>query len=248
VKVTISKDGDAVLFFDAKIDLSGLRLPSHGRVYVEAYHRASYMRFDYGKVSDITTPRDRRLTDIEGGATPMFRVKVIDETSEHGQVLAEADALSPLDAEATAANHTPILPVVKADLGQEIWRVQFDTLDDRPVLELNKGVEGIERLAVGDDRFFALVYPGVIRTILHRVLRVEECFDLDGPSDNWCCQWLRFACALPGIMRPPRPESDDDPSVVDRQLEWIDDVTASFCAHHKVLERFVRMISSEERI
>src|SRR5207237_6506565 len=113
---------------------SDLKLPGQARVFVEAYHRASYMRFDYGLVSDLRAPANRQLSEIERGSTPLFRVKVIDDTSDTGRVRAEADAISPLDADQLDANRTSILPVVKADLGQDIWRVQFETADGRPVL------------------------------------------------------------------------------------------------------------------
>lgn len=55
VKVLNSDSGPPA--FDAKFDLSSVNLPAHARVYVEAYHRASYMRFDFGKISDIHPPQ-----------------------------------------------------------------------------------------------------------------------------------------------------------------------------------------------
>ncbi|MCI0361141.1 MAG: hypothetical protein L0211_21890 [Planctomycetaceae bacterium] len=245
VTVRLRTGTAAIPTFDAKIDLSDLRLPGDARVYIEAYHRASYMRFPFGLVSDLRAPRDCRLTDIDGGATALFRVKVVDEKGEHGCVLAEADGISPLDSDQTAADRTSILPVVISDLGHEIWRVDFDTHDGRPVLELNKAVETIAQIALGDDQFMALVYPSAVRQILIQVLRKEERWDVNGPLGDWQTQWLRFACSLPGIMAPPRPNGEDDSLLEDQQLEWIETVVEAFCAHQKTLERFIRAHPTE---
>jgi hypothetical protein len=147
VSIKLVRDGEAIPWFDAKFDLAELKLPGHAKVYVEAYHRASYMRFDYGQVSDYRPPEDRRLIDIEGAATAQFRLKVVDETSEHGRVLAECDGVTPLETDDRHANRTSILPVVIMELGHEIWRLDFETADGRPVLELNKRVENVGQLA-----------------------------------------------------------------------------------------------------
>ena len=243
--VSVKVSGAAIPSFDAKFDLGALQLPGHARVYVEAYHRASYMRFDFGQVSDIRPPKDRLLTEIEGGGTAQFRLKVVDETTEHGCVLAEADGVTPLDADEVAANRNSILPVVITDLGDQVWRVDFiSSPDGRPVLELNKNVEAVAQIALGDDGFFALVYPDVVRQILDRVLFVEKFTDTDGPDDDWRIQWLKFSCTLSGIMPPPQAEGGGDDSIEPRHDEWIDDTVAAFCRHYKILERFNRAHSA----
>ena len=239
----VTTDGGPVGSFDAKFDLSSLKLPGHAKIYVEAYHRASYMRFDFGQISDVRPPKDCRLTDIEGGGTAQFRLKVVDETTEHGCVLAEADGVTPLDGDEASANRNSILPVVIADLDDQVWRVDFDSPDGRPVLELNSKIDGVARIAAGDDQFFALTYPAVLRQVLHRVLRVEKIADVDGPTDDWRVQWLKFSCSLPGIMSPPIPDDDDDESVEPRQMEWIEDVASSFCMKYQILDRYNQAVS-----
>ncbi|MCO6455542.1 MAG: hypothetical protein J5I93_09625 [Pirellulaceae bacterium] len=246
ITVKLSNDGLPVPTFDAKFDLSALKLPGHAKIYVEAYHRASYMRFDYGQVSDVRPPKDRRLMDIEGGGTAQFRLKVIDETTKHGCVLAEAEGITPLDADEAAANRKSILPVVITDLDDQVWRIDFDSPDGRPVLELNKRIDGVSRLAAGDDQFFSLTYPAVLRQIVHRILRIEQIADVDGPADDWRVQWLQFCCSLPGILAPPKPDDDDDESVEQEQLNWVEDVAAAFCLKFKILERYNRAVVKED--
>jgi hypothetical protein len=225
--------------FDAKIRLDGLGLPENARVYVEAYHKASYMRFDFGSVGEIRPPDNRHLTDIDAGASALFRVKVIDETGEHGQSLAEADGLSPLDGEQTAANREPLLPVMTEDLGHAVWKLDFE--DDRPVLVLNRRIEDIHLIARGDDHFFSLVYPSVVQRILLQILQVEEHYDPDGDADDWRCQWLGFVCQLPGVGPPPKPERDEEVEQLwQRHMEWIDRVTGAFCEQYAIRDRFIR--------
>ena len=200
VSVKIYRDANSQPSFDIKFDISAFNLPGHAKVFVEAYHRASYMRFDYGHVSDIHPPRDRRLAEIESGGTTQFRVKVVDTTSELGCVLAEADGITPLDRNEAQTNRDSILPVLVTDLNDQVWRVDFDSPDGRPVLELNQKIEGVAQLALRDDRFFALTYPAVLREILGRVLFVEEFGDLDGPADDWRVQWLKFQLRFAGSL------------------------------------------------
>ena len=232
VQLSLIPQGSDPPAFDARIDLDGLNLPDAARVYVEAYHRATYMRFDFGTVGDIRPPDDRRLTDIDAGASALFRVKVIDESGEHGQILAEADGLSPLDGEQTNANRDPLLPVMTEDLGDAIWKLDFD--DDRPVLVLNKRIEDIHLIARGDHQFFALVYPAVVHRILLQILQFDGYFDPDGDADDWRCQWLQFVCRLPGVEPPPKPETDEaDERTRERQMEWIDRATGAFCERRR---------------
>jgi hypothetical protein len=226
VRLTLTRRDNEPPAFDAAIRLDGLNLPAAARVYVEAYYHESYMRFDFGRVGDIRPPADRRLTDIDAGASALFRVKVIDESGEHGRILAEADGLSPLDSEEAAANREPLLPVVTADLGHAVWKLDF--ADDRPVLVLNRLIDNIHMTARGDDAFFALVYPAVVQRILLHILRVEQHYDVDG--DDWRCQWLRFVCQLPGVSPPPKPANDEEfDQMCDRHLEWIDGAVLAFC-------------------
>jgi hypothetical protein len=235
--------------FDAKFNLADFSLPGDARVFVEAYHNASYMRFEYGVVSDIRSPSDRRLHEIDGDGTAQFRLKIVDGTVECGRVLAEASNIIPIDGDDESANRDSILPITYTELGHQLWRVSFDDGGDgRPVLQLNRNANNIRQRAAGDDEFFACVYPAVVREILQRVLIREEQADVDGPADDWRVQWLKFALTLPGVMLPPQPDPEDDEGSVSRQLGWIDDAVAAFCEKCEVLKRFNSRIPSDDEV
>lgn len=179
------------------------------------------------------------LRDIDGGASALFRVKVVDESREHGQILAEVDGLSPLNGDEAAANRLSLLPVETEDLGHAVWRLDFS--NGRPVLVLNRNIENMAVIARGDDQFFSLVYPAVVQNVLVRILQVEECSDVDGDADDWRCQWLKFVCQLPGVTEPPKPAEDgDEEALREQQMEWIERAATGFCERYQVRDRFVR--------
>src|SRR5215472_7002072 len=93
VSITLKKQEPDPPTFDARLNLSGMNLPSDGQVHVEAYYRASYMRFNYGTVAKTQCDVDRTLRDIDNRDLIYFRVKVTDDTGDQGRLLAEADGL-----------------------------------------------------------------------------------------------------------------------------------------------------------
>src|SRR5207249_3314596 len=86
----------------------------------------------------------------------------------------------------------------------------------------------------GDARFFALVFPQVIRQILERALRESTADD----QEAWRGRWLLWAQRLPGVIGPPEFSSSDEQELTEAQLEWIDDVVGSFCDQKTTLDRW----------
>jgi len=121
---------------------------------------------------------------------------------------------------------TPLLPVqFSAELDQQPWRISFEA--DTPVLKLNNRIDGIEKLATTDPLFFALVYPAAVREILTRILLIDQ--QAAGDDDEaWASHWLRWASRYTTM---PPPDSEDDAP------QWIDDVVAAFCSHHRAVDR-----------
>jgi hypothetical protein len=214
--------------FDAVVRCDGLHLPASARVFVEAYHKSDWMRFDYGTVADPTIPRDRRLTSFYRGARVLFRVKVVSAGKDSGKILAEADRIQPVGPDSDRESD-PLLPVRVVDgMEEQIWRVAWD---NGPILELNRREPEIKRLIVSDARFRWLILPHVLRTVLLRVLADESDADDDPLGDGIEKRWMEFALSLHPLP-PPRP-GDRDPELVGN---WVDDVVAAFCRRHRVLD------------
>lgn len=232
--VPISLTGSKPIWgFD--IDLTGItsyEFPPNARIYVEAYEQASYMRFDFGSVEKITpVSKDARvLTEFEGSDGVRFRIKVVDASLD-AKVLAEADGILPLAPEETEQNKLPLLPVRHYDLGQELWRIDFEEgTENRPTLLVNKFIE--DRTAfVRSPVFMSLAWPTILREILVRILVVDDYKELD-ERENWRCLWLNFARTfLPGRPLPP----DQDQEAI---YEWISDAVSAFCVKSTLLAKY----------
>ncbi len=228
VSIDLLRDEDGRRMFNIRLQLADMELPENARVYVEAYHRSGYQRFDFGTAAALKVPPDRRLDGISESATPLFRVKVVDRTAAHGRILAAVDKIRPASVDHQPADSRSLLFVEYEDLGQRIWLLDLD--GDWPVLKLNQDVAEISLIAGSDNHFSALVYPEVLRQILTRILIEDEHTDPDC-DDDWPSLWLKLACTLPGMSdRLPASKAD--------RLAWIENAVEAFCADFAVMDKF----------
>jgi hypothetical protein len=217
--------------FDAGLSLARYGLPGDASIFVEAYRQTQYMWFDFGKVGAIRIPVDRLLRDFDSPEGVLFRVKVVTNSDPHGLLLAEADQIRPRKSTDEDENRIPLLPVVPdEDMGDEIWRLDFD--GQQTLLRVNKTLGDWKTLAL-DPVFFALVYPSVLRAVLWRILEAEEWRDTED-MDDWRSRWLRFAVSLPGVGDPPGKEDEA------RLDEWIDSAALAFCRRQNIRATFER--------
>lgn len=222
--------------FHADFDLADHGFPPDASVFVEAYNATSYMRFAFGNVGVVTPPLDTRLVDITAGPLPKFRVKVVDTSTRFGLLLGVADKLIPLRPDEELAGRQSLLPVEFRELGNRVWRLD---LSDWPVLELNRRIADLGEVARSADSFSALVYPEVVRRILHEAVIELECTDPGLDDDDWPGLWLTYACALPGLSQPPEG-SDERARAL--QHEWIERAVDAFCRSREMRIRFERAI------
>lgn len=226
VRVTLRRDADGVLVFDPQLSFDGVAVVPTARVFIEAYYRTSFMRFDCGSVDAFEPPDDRRLTDIEGTGVVRFRVKVVDNTANDHRIVAVADDIVASVEKPETSGRLPLLPVNFSDaLGQQAWRVAFEA--NGPVLELNNRIDGVKDVARHDAAFFALVYPAAVRQILTQILLVDQ-QDAHEEGDEWWNFWLRWAARFSG----PLPKDGDEAPY------WIDDVVSAFCAAQTLVDRW----------
>ncbi|MDB6080195.1 MAG: hypothetical protein JWO82_3942, partial [Akkermansiaceae bacterium] len=90
VSVTVSQDIDGgIPTFDANLNgLTALGLDPTHRIFLEPYVVSTSMRFDCGLIGEPKLPGDRRLLDLDQGASIRFRVLVVDEGSDPCQIVA----------------------------------------------------------------------------------------------------------------------------------------------------------------
>jgi hypothetical protein len=211
--------------FDAAIDLGTYGFPADARVFVEAYRQTALMRFDFGTVSTPQVPADRRLADFTGSDEVMFRVKVTATSGRAGVLLGEADRIRPRNADDDPDRRLPLLPAMPDDLGEEVWRLDFE---GGTTLLVSRELPDWKQ-AVKSPAFRALVYPAAMRQILERILFTEKHVSFEDLSD-WRSRWLLFASRVPG--------SRDVPKTRPEQEEWIENAVAAFARHFRLRTQY----------
>lgn len=232
VRIDLLRDSDNKRYFNVSLHLEDIALSPNANVYVEAYHRTAYQRFEFGTVGERIIPANRKLSNFSDAAIPLFRVKVVDRTGTHGRILAAVDKIRPESVDDLPAGSRSLLFVEYDDLGSTVW--QLDLEGDWPVLKLNRNVDEIGIIASSDSRFLPLVYPEAFRQILTRILIEDQHTDPDC-DDDWPSLWLKLACSLSDIAPPPQAGKA-------RQQSWIDRAVESFSGTNKMLEMFKKSI------
>ena len=224
-QIEVRREPDGVLAFDAHLDLSGVKASQDARVYIEAQYRTSYMRFDCGSIGAMLMPANRRLDEIDSDRIIRFRVKVVDHSDGQRRIVAASNDITVACDAGADSTRLPLLPVNFDDLGDQVWRVHFESM--QPVLELNNRIDNIEHLARQDAAFFALVYPAAVREVLTHFLLVER-WDENEEGGDTPELWIRWAREMIDDAVPA--ESDD-------RREWIKEVVATFCGKHRVADK-----------
>ena len=207
--------------FDLSLQLASYGFPPDARVRVEAGRSNAVQRWDFGAVGQITPPSDeeRRMTDVPEAAT--FRVFVV-AADGSGKLFGHVRSTRPLRPIGSLLGLTP------RDLGDEVWRVEFDENGGAPELLVNSRIDGISEIARSDPAFRSLVMPEAFRTILTRMVLIErgDPDDGEGPWADWF-----------GLARDYLPDGGEPPSLapgpvdiaeLDRAREWIDEVVHAF--------------------
>lgn len=229
--------------FEASFDLSGMKLPDHARIFMEAYRGGNFMRFPFGTVGRPEPCPDRILQDFEPKSLILFRVKVVDPKAK-GRILAGADRIIPRGAKDETGNRVSLLPVDFVDLGNLVWRL--DLAGDWPSLQLNLRAGNIREIARSDRFFLSLIYPEILRQILHRIVIEEDHTDPETDPEDWMSQWLIFTGRMFGENYLP-PSGRSEP-VVQEKYKWIEEAVEVFCVNHQTLESFIQACNGEEKL
>ena len=200
------------------------------RVRVEAWRGNAFQRWDWGRVGAPTEPAERAriLTDVP--ETSQFRVSVI-AADDSGRLLGLADKLRPrLPVES-------LLPLVPADLGGEVWRLDYGQGDDIVVLRVNRNIPDFDRTVRTDPAFRGLVMPQVLRSVLERALLVER-EDPGDPEGRWSA-WFDLTRSILSDREAPSVSGDAQDDEIAQADRWIEAVVAAFSADKvKALDRY----------
>lgn len=220
-------------YFDADLNLTGIDLPENSKVYVESYFKTNYMRFEYGKVGKVEKPNNTYLSNFVGMDTVFFRVKVVDEDTATGRILALVSGIKLQDEEPQERNKLSLLHVVFQDLGQELYNLGFDT-DSFPILIVNSNLKN-PRVLIRSDTLITTIYPAVVKEIAYEIAMDDEDYNLD--DDCWQGYWLRYFNSILKL-NSPKPNHDDSS---DLKRDWIEEVVKTFCYRNKIRNRFNKL-------
>lgn len=212
--------------FKAELDIAKYELPEHARVFVEAYRQTHWMRFDFGTVERIASPKNTVLSIFDNTEGILFRVRVTASKDAPGLLVAEGDRIPFTTREEKPKKRVPLLPVVPEDLGGEICKVSYE--GSGPELVVNSSL-GNWRGIARDPLVIALVYPLVLRDVLYRICFVEDDFDREDRSD-WRSRWCRFAELLPGMEAFPEDRDDRE--------DWVEKAVSAFSRRNAVVGKF----------
>lgn len=227
--VTISVTGiGGIETFHADLQLASYGFPDSATVIIEAYRQLELVRFDFGTIGSPAPPASCRLSEFGTLAGLKFRIKVVSTEEPRGRLLAVGDRMTPQLEEQQSLSRVPLLAVRAQDLGREVWRLDFA---DEPLLLVNPRVVPKKQL-VQSVEFQSLVLPEILRSILNRILLVEQ-IRVPDDSEDWTSQWLRFAESMPGVGTvPEQPDPECD-------IDWIDSAISSFCRWREVDKQFI---------
>jgi len=191
--------------------LTELEVPRSACVYVEPYvtGSTSSMRFDFGTIGNLTAPSDTSLTDLDRSGRVLFRIKVVDGSTEVGKILAATNALRPIDEKVSDDDQRAILPVRLEPLDEVVWELDLASRA-RPQLVLNNRIPGLMERVKTDPLLQGAIIPIAVSEILRCILDPENA-DIDDELD-WVQDWKRWAAEILG-----RPLDDEtiDPEDVD---------------------------------
>ncbi len=239
VDITIIKQDDMISSFRADLDFDEMNLPGDARIYVEAFRRFQWNRYDFGTVDNLGARDTLDLGDLAYSESLTFRVIARDE---EGKILALAEDVTPTEEEAVA----PLLPVELDDIGQMLWDIEFMGPNGGPILVLNDIPEMLWT-ARHDEQFILSVYPEVIRKVLARIVYVEEnAVEIDDLPEGWQRDWVKLAKAIHPERDPPNIIDPSHPNYRQGEVEdWLDKVREEFAAKRsKEWRNYLNMVET----
>ncbi|WP_300496456.1 hypothetical protein [Marinobacter sp.] len=222
IEVVETKD---VPEFRANLKLDTSRLPANADIYIEAYHRNTSQRFEFGTVAAPRDPESLKLDQLDLSGPTLFRLKIVDNTEQVGRLIASAEGISP-SSEDESKNESLMTFRSSPGMGNLTWKVVFE--GDKPVLCINNKIPEGKSLLLNNPMFSSLILPAAFREVLLKIY-MDEGFD---EEEGWQANWLSFA-------REIAPEELVDPDDLELVLDWINDVAGAFSDQHHMCQNLI---------
>ena len=219
--------------FEAALGFDTNEFEAGAKVYIEAYKGPSFQRFEVGEISSELT-FNGVLDRFHSDSHVLFRIKIVDESESAGKLLGWADRINFVSKEENAARSRCILPVEPADLGDRIWKLEWES--DDPILQVNREIReprDMKTIVASDKDFLALAYPEILSEVYRHILIDSTGYDREEDPSGW----LSFALVRLGIEIPPPDfdaDTDDREQAIEDITQWINEVILAFCEENGI--------------
>jgi len=212
----VSKPTEATV----ELNLDGFGFSEEDQVILEAYQRSTSMRFELGTVDQPEYPDSLIFSELDPGASILFRLKVISSKDNSGRIVGAADRLKP-SSDDNEDGRRSLFPIEVKDLGPEVWKLNADLQDAGPRLLLNVAIPNFINTIKSNPLVQGTVLPAALRIVLTELAR-DPAYD-EGEEEPWKKDWLQF-CRDELRLK-------EDPSDLDDEAReyWIDDAVIAFC-------------------
>ncbi|MCP5534936.1 MAG: hypothetical protein H7A51_01745 [Akkermansiaceae bacterium] len=204
--------------------------PNDSSVKVEAYVNSNTERFSLGTWGSPDTEKRIPITLFDTSEEVKFRLKIVDESKPEKPLIAWKDSISPISYDGSGNRRKGILPVRAMDLGHRLWKLEWNDLSPR--LLVNSRVsetKDINAIVRADPDFAGLVFPAVLEEILIILAKNEALAEDD---DSWAKFSKQFAPCAPPVHDPDSDESD-------REIEeWAETTIQNFCSHFDIVQNY----------
>lgn len=214
LQINMLEQSNGVPAFDVDFSLNRDKLPVDASIYIEAYQRNTLQRFRFGTVGEIQKPENRELDQLDLTSPALFRIRIVDETEHLGRLIASAERLKP-EGDNDEDKRSSLLVVKSRDLGQQTWKIEFET-GGKPELCINRRIPNAIGQLKSNPLFQALILPGAFRQVLMFFLWNDDDEDEGGVAEEWMTFAEHIAYERPGGKDPLQLTA------------WVDDVVARF--------------------
>lgn len=111
------------------------------------------------------------------------------------------------------------------------WKLDIRE-DSYPVVYIDRGIPDSRTWVRTDPVFTSCVLPAIVREVFEDILQKNN----QPPDSSWEQDWVDWADTLMPGSRPPWHEEQP------QKRDWIDNLLAQFCKHHRMLETLTRQL------
>lgn len=216
------------LVFNVVFNFEADKYSKEAHLFIEAHVKETRQRFDFGTISQPTSPDDLTLDKLDPTGNPIFEVLIVDQ---HGSILAIGNGMKAYDDD--DKERRSAIAVLSRPLDQLSWKVDIEK-NQQPELIINSRIPDFMEKIKSNALYRGLIIPAVMKQVLTCYLLNNDSDDTDD-EDRYRKQWLELA----EDYNDQRPDEEDS---MYTKMNWLDDVITNFCTKHKFSDQLIDQI------